>query len=33
LIQDRVIVCFHSDANDFVALSGHGRPPSKFLLP
>ena len=32
LIQDRVIVCFHPDANDFVALSGHGCPPGEFLL-
>jgi hypothetical protein len=30
LIQNRMIVCFHSNANYFICLAGHGRPPGNF---
>ena len=33
LIQNRVIVCFHSDANNFVCLTSHGQPPGNFPFP
>jgi len=33
LIQYRMIVGFHANANYFVCLAGHGRPPGNFPFP
>jgi hypothetical protein len=33
LIQDRMIVGFHANANYFICLTGHGHPPGNFKFP